>query len=385
MENPQRRRHQHAAVCGGTSPRLVRSKSGGPVATSLVEVQTFISKFSRTSKGEENSNTSTVKMKKKSAETAGGFVRFLPRAKSKSEAPPRNTRSASTSPSAWALSPGRSLTGSSIVAAASAVVAVHQKSPATAGALALFKSQSGAPAVAKPKSPANSEKSMKKGSKSGGVGGLLKYLRQKKVSPVLEEEYHHFSVMYNRLLQWRFANARAEPSMAAVKKTSQKKLFSGYARISIIRNVIEEKRSQIQKLKHEIKLNHILNSEMSLLNEWSRLEAKNAEAVVRVSRKMSAASVCLPLLHDSKADAMSLYDAMSKAVGVMDTIEATISGMHLQAEKACFILLELAVVLKQQKQLHEELGNTINAVAASLEVQEKSLRAHRIQLAKEVK
>ncbi|XP_073134445.1 QWRF motif-containing protein 7 isoform X2 [Henckelia pumila] len=339
MDNAQRRRQQLAAVAGGTSsPKLVRSKSGGTV----VQVETFISKFSRTNKGEENSNTS-VKKKNKPPETAageGGFVKFLPRAKSKSEAPPpRKTRSASTSPSAWALSPGRSLTGSSIaaVAAAAAAVVVHQNSPAAAGALALFKSPAKGP-----------------GSKSGGVAGVLKYLRHKKVSPVLEQGYHQFSVMYNRLLQWRFANARAESSMAAVKKISQRKVYSGYARISRIRNVIAEKRSQIQKLKQEIKLNHILNSEMSLLNEWSRLQAKNAEAIARVSRKMSAASVCLPLLHDSKA------------------------------EKACFMLLELAVLVKEQKQLSEELGNIINAVVASLEVQEKSLRAHRIQLAKEV-
>ncbi|KZV38722.1 hypothetical protein F511_19520 [Dorcoceras hygrometricum] len=220
MNNPQQQRQQDASVPGGTSPHLVRSKSGGTVATSLAEVQNFISKYSRTSKGEEISKTSVAKTKKKPPETADatGFVRFLPRAKSKSEAPvPRKTRSASTSPSAWALSPGRSLTGSSIAAAVTTVV-VRQKSPASARALALIKSPGGA---VRPKSPANSEKSLKKGSKSGAVGGLLKYLRQKKVSSVLEEEYHQFSVTYNRLLHWRFANARAEDSMAAVKKIFQ--------------------------------------------------------------------------------------------------------------------------------------------------------------------
>ncbi|KAG6390819.1 hypothetical protein SASPL_148564 [Salvia splendens] len=45
--------------------------------------------------------------------------------------------------------------------------------------------------------------------------------RQKKVSPLLEEEYHQYRLMYNRLLQWRFANARAESSLATVNRAAQ--------------------------------------------------------------------------------------------------------------------------------------------------------------------
>lgn len=52
---------------------------------------------------------------------------------------------------------------------------------------------------------------------AGAVSGVLKYFRQKKVSPVQEEEYHRFRVLHNRLLQWRFANARAEAAMASTR------------------------------------------------------------------------------------------------------------------------------------------------------------------------
>lgn len=51
----------------------------------------------------------------------------------------------------------------------------------------------------------------------GGVSGVLKYFQQKKVSRVQEEEFHRFRVLQNRLLQWRFVNAKAEAAMAAVK------------------------------------------------------------------------------------------------------------------------------------------------------------------------
>ncbi|XP_011076516.1 QWRF motif-containing protein 7 [Sesamum indicum] len=348
MEKSQSRRHQHAAGLDGYSPRLFRSKSGSKAVeySSPAKTNALTStRYSRTSKRVENSRTSAKKTqwKQEAADAIedGGLVRFLPRTMSKIEVP-RRTRSASTSPSAWALSPGRSLPCSSPAPVAMAPV---------------------------PKSPASYEKLMKQEVKSGGggVGGVLKYFRQKKVSPLLEEEYRRFRVAYNRLLQWRFANARAEASMAAVKRVAQKKLLNVWARISMMRNLMMEKRVLIQKLKRQLKLYHVMNSEMGLLNEWSRLEPKNVEAVGRVVRKLSAISICLPLLQNAEGDVMSVYDAMSMAMGVMEGIEAMILDMHSQ----------------QQKQFFQELENRVSMVA-SLEVQEKSLRVHHIQLVQEV-
>ncbi|KAL0292330.1 UNVERIFIED_CONTAM: QWRF motif-containing protein 7 [Sesamum calycinum] len=362
MEKSQSRRHQHAAGRGGDSPRLFRSKSGSTAVeySSPAETNAFTStRYSRTSKSVESSRTSAKKTQRKQeaadAGADGGLVRFLPRSMSKIEVP-RRTRSASTSPSAWALSPGRSLPCSSP-----------------------------APVAPVPKSPASYEKLMKQEAKSGGggVGGVLKYFRQKKVSPLLEEEYRRFRVVYNRLLQWRFANARAEASMAAVKRVAQKKLFNGWARVCVMRNLMMEKRVLIQKLRHQLKLYHIMNSELRLLNEWSKLEPKNVEAVGRVVRKLSAISVCLPLVHNAEGDVMSVYDAMSMAMGVMEGIEAMILDMHWQVERTCFLLTELSVMLKQQKQFFQELESSVSVVA-SLEVQEKSLRVHHIQLVQEV-
>ncbi|KAI3458313.1 hypothetical protein Pfo_014976 [Paulownia fortunei] len=362
MEKSQYRRHQHAAAPGGGSPRFLRSKSGSTALTSSrPEMHSFTLQYSITTKSEEISHSSAKKIKKKKEVTdaggAGGFVRLLPRSMSKMEVP-RRTRSASTSPSAWALSPGRSLPCSS-------------PAPATAAPV--------------PKSPASYEKLMKQEAKGGGggVSGVLKYFRQKKVSPLREEEYHRYRVAYNRLLQWRFANARAEASMAAVKRVAQKKVLNGWVRVSVIRNLIVEKRTLIQKLKHEMKLYQILKSEMRLLNEWCRIEPKNVEAVGRVVRKLSAISVCLPLVHDAEGDTMSVYDAISTAMGVMDNIKTMILDMHWQVERTCFLLTELSLMLKQQKQFFEELENRVTVVA-SLEVQEKSLRVHQIQLVKEV-
>lgn len=61
-----------------------------------------------------------------------------------------------------------------------------------------------------------------------------------------------------------------------------------------------EKRIQLRKLKHEIKLCQIMNPQMKLLNEWGKLEGKNLEAVGRLTRKLTALSFKLPLEDDVK-------------------------------------------------------------------------------------
>ncbi|XP_057804663.1 QWRF motif-containing protein 7 isoform X2 [Salvia miltiorrhiza] len=313
MEKSQSRRHQH----GGSSPGMLRSKSGSTAAPIYPKRE-------------------AKNIKEEAAAAAGGgLVRFLPRSMSKVEVP-RRKRSASTSPSEWALSPGRSLPSSS---------------PA-------------APAPV-PKSPSGG---LKREVRSGvSVSGVLKYFRQKKVSPLLEEEYHQFRLAYNRLLQWRFANARAQSSMATVNTAAQGKLLNGWIRISVMRKLIVENRCEIEKVKQEMKLLHILSSEMGLLNEWSRIEARNVEAVGRVVRKLSAISLCLPLLEDAQADVMTVYDAISTASEVVENIKAIILDMYCQVEKTCFLVTELSVMLKQCKQFFQELENPV-ALVASLQV-----------------
>jgi hypothetical protein len=61
-----------------------------------------------------------------------------------------------------------------------------------------------------------------KGNGGGGaMNSVLRYFKQKKVNPIQEEEYHRYRVLYNRLLQWRFVNARADAAMSYVKTVAE--------------------------------------------------------------------------------------------------------------------------------------------------------------------
>lgn len=74
--------------------------------------------------------------------------------------------------------------------------------------------QGGCPAL--PESAGSGGKRVK-----GGVSGVLKYFKQKKASTPQEDEFHRFRILHNRLLQWRFVNAKAEAAMAGVKRVAQ--------------------------------------------------------------------------------------------------------------------------------------------------------------------
>ena len=102
----------------------------------------------------------------------------------------KRTTSTIKSPSAWALSPGRWSLNSSVW----------------------------------PQPPAKANDGGNNNS-SSSVGGrvikVLKYLKQRKVSSVQEEEYYRFRILHNRLLQLRFINARAEVVRANVKNIAE--------------------------------------------------------------------------------------------------------------------------------------------------------------------
>ncbi|XP_031265608.1 QWRF motif-containing protein 7-like [Pistacia vera] len=302
------------------SPRLQRSRSGAPAISPLEQSRTCNNSSlnslnrsksttrSRTStsqqqKNEEYVHPSTIlasmqqkKTKESNDMNKDGFVRFLQRgiprnnnsAICSSAAKIKSTKSVKSSPSAWALSPGRS---------SPYLVAPESPRPALA--------------------PVPAETRRAKSSAVGGVSGVLKYFRQKKVSPVQEGEYNRFRVLHNTLVLYRFANARAEVSMASLKNVSE-------------------------------------------------LDGKNCEAVSRVTRKLSALSVKVPF-EDAKADVESVYDAMNKALAVMDGIEETVKRFLPQAEKMLYMLTELITTAEGEEEYLKELDTIFPLVPSLME------------------
>lgn len=224
MEASYSRRHQPPT---SPSPRLLRSRSSGS-AVMLKATSPGMLIGSSTSQRYTCSTTSTINRSKSTTNTRPnnyihhkasakeeeksntlllispnisktkphdkkelGFAKFLQRGGLGGFGVTKGGAAAAKLPaSAWALSPGRSLQ----LAANSMAT-----TPDNSTGLGRVKSKSS----------------------GGGVSGVLKYFRQKKVSPMQEEEYRRFRVLYNVLMQWRFANARAEAAIPATNSIAQ--------------------------------------------------------------------------------------------------------------------------------------------------------------------
>lgn len=192
------------------SPRLLRSKSGislpkvhtiDSVPSKLVNRSKSTTKMRSYSRGEENISPLTMIKNNKRFQENGDhhnhstFAKFLQKRDNGSRSSSTTCISTNNnSRSAWALSPGRPLP-------------IVPKSPSSR----------------KLKIDINGNDS---GDSRGGVAGVLKYFKQKKISSILEEDFHQYRLMNNRLVQWRFVNARVEASMAAIKRVAQVKFSS---------------------------------------------------------------------------------------------------------------------------------------------------------------
>ncbi|XP_076952129.1 QWRF motif-containing protein 7-like [Bidens hawaiensis] len=212
----------------------------------------------------------------------------------------------------------------------------------------------------------------------GGISGVFKYFRQKKTKTAEEADKRCFTLINNRLLQWRFVNARGEIAMSTVKTKSEKKLFNVWLEILAIRNSNMVKRMEVEKLKNDIKLHNIMNSQLFLLEKWSRLEAKNFEAVGRGVRKLSVASINIPLLHESKGDVADVRDALDTAATLLKNIECTIPKLSQEVEKSCNLLTGLSIIAKEETELLVHLQTWMTNVV-SLKAKERSLRGQLIQ------
>ncbi|KAK3403777.1 hypothetical protein EUGRSUZ_K00166 [Eucalyptus grandis] len=345
-------------------PHLVRSRSGAPTAMLLPEARTpsqrvTVARSKSTSKprpkslghdgdGEEdnnNGNVSSAKLKRRQQSNPSGLV------------VPRTTQSAPPSPSAWALSPGRSLS--------------------RAGSLAMEVSSGfNAPKACtkKPESKTNGG-----GGNGGAVSKVLKYFKPKrKVSPVQEEEIHKLRILHSSLLQWRFANARAQAAADNTKRNAEEKLLLVWIRIAKMRWSVMEKIIEMRRVRHLRRLYEIMSPQVHMLQEYSaKLERKHVEGLGRLSRKLVALSNLLPLESAKADDMMSIARAMNMAMEAMDNMNATNLDLFLQqAEEMCYLMTELISTLDRERQCLLELDKLVPIFVALLVSLKTTLICH---------
>ncbi|OMP01632.1 hypothetical protein CCACVL1_03046 [Corchorus capsularis] len=192
------------------------------------------------------------------------------------------------------------------------------------------------------------------------------------------EDAHQLRLLYNRYLQWRFANARAEAVLYIQKVTVEETLYNVWnATLSLWDDVIKKK-IYLQQLKLELMLNSVLNNQMAYLNDWALLERDHISSLAGAVEDLEASTLRLPVTGGARADIESLKVAICSAVDVMQAMGSSICCLLSKVEGINNLVSELAAIAAQEKNM---LGQceALLASTAAMQLEEYSLKSHLIQ------
>lgn len=192
------------------------------------------------------------------------------------------------------------------------------------------------------------------------------------------EDAHHLRLLYNRFLQWRFANARAEAVLYIQKVTAERTLFNVWNATLDLWDSVIRKRINLQQLTLELKLNSILNNQIVYFDDWALLERDHIESLSGAVEDLEASTIRLPVTAGARADIESLKAAICSAVDVMQAMGSSICSLLSGVEGMTSLVSELAVVAAQEKAMLDEC-EALLASTTAMQVEEHSLRTHLIQ------
>ncbi|MED6113373.1 hypothetical protein PIB30_070153 [Stylosanthes scabra] len=193
------------------------------------------------------------------------------------------------------------------------------------------------------------------------------------------EDAHRLRLLYNRYLQWRFANARAEAALYIQNAIVERTLYDVWrTTLSLLESVIRN-RIDLQQRKLELKLNSILKDEMTFLDDWAVFERDHGDALSGAVQDFKASTLCLPVAGGAKVDIEHLKAAICQAVDVMQAMGSTICSLLLRVEGMNNLISEVAIVAAKEKAMLDECELLLASVAA-IQVEESSVRTHLMQI-----
>ncbi|KAL4295871.1 hypothetical protein GQ457_12G024860 [Hibiscus cannabinus] len=187
---------------------------------------------------------------------------------------------------------------------------------------------------------------------------ILDFTKERKSTSQMEDA-HQLCLLYNRYLQWRFANAHAET-------------------VLYIQKVNAEKRINLQRLKLELNLNSVLNHQMGYLNDWELLERDHTSSLAGAEEDLVASTLHLPITGGARADIESLKAAICSAVDVMHAMGSSICSLLPKVEGANSWVSELAAITRQEKNMLDQCEALLSSTA-TMQLEGCSFRSHLMQ------
>ncbi|KAJ8773246.1 hypothetical protein K2173_028423 [Erythroxylum novogranatense] len=192
-------------------------------------------------------------------------------------------------------------------------------------------------------------------------------------------EVHLLRILYNRLLQWRFINARADTSLHTQRMNTEKSLYSAHVTISKLRESVGAKQMELQRLRQNLKLISILRGQMIYLEELELTDQDYSRSLSGAIEALCASTLRLPVVAGARADVHNIKDAIHSAMDVMQTMASSVWLLSTKVREVNSVVGELANTTSNEHALLNQCKDLLSVVAA-LQVKECSLRTHLSQI-----
>uniref|UniRef100_A0A0D9VM35 AUGMIN subunit 8 n=1 Tax=Leersia perrieri TaxID=77586 RepID=A0A0D9VM35_9ORYZ len=217
--------------------------------------------------------------------------------------------------------------------------------------------------------------------RSDSASSILSYIgdaTRGKKSPSHMEEAHQLRLLYNRNLQWRFTNAYADEMLSVQKMSAETMLYSVWDANSSLCDSMVAKRSYVQRLRQEVKLGVVLKEQMDYLTHWAALQTEHSTSLSSAIEALRASTLRLPVTGGAKADVLTVKNAVSSAVDIMQAMGSSVCYLLSKLQATHSLVTELSAVAAKESTMLNEYRELLGT-AAALQVQESSLRTQLIQ------
>ncbi|CAL0320735.1 unnamed protein product [Lupinus luteus] len=190
---------------------------------------------------------------------------------------------------------------------------------------------------------------------------------------------HTLRLLYNRYVQWRFVNARADATFMMQKLNAERHLWNAWVTISELRHSVILKRTKLLLLRQNLKLSSILKGQISYLEEWALLDRDHSSSLLGATDALRASTLRLPVVEKAIADVPNLKDALGSAVDVMQGMGSWIYSLSSKVEETNCLVAEMLKITSKERFLLEQCKDFLSTLAA-IQVKDCSLRTHMLQL-----
>ncbi|KAK4348616.1 hypothetical protein RND71_031371 [Anisodus tanguticus] len=194
-------------------------------------------------------------------------------------------------------------------------------------------------------------------------------------------DVHELRLLYNRHLQWRYVNARAEAALRAQTTTAEEPVqclvdyFEIAAFSEVQKNSAAAAATKCEAAFHPQRTNKRQPSlivpfsfygpiQRPCLENWNMIDGEHCNSLSGAICALEASTLRLPVVEGARAEVQNVKDAVSSAVDVMHAMGSSTCSLLPKVEQVDFMVYELADVADNERALLDQCKNLLSSITA---------------------